>query len=1602
MPLDRETQPKDTRPRWSQRVLARLRFAVPLLVAIAGTLWVLQPLREASALPAPPLPSYTPEPPDFQEMLVLGPTAFAPQTRGAVRVLIRDPRSGQPVPGVQVRISLVAVGQASAGEMLFRGETNDLGTLDAAFEVPAAEEGEWTMAIDAAGPVGEQHVARRVTIQRPLVLSARTPRGIYHPGEQVQVWIWAGGRLDRRPASGHPVAWRLLDPRGNRICAEGIQTSEYGVAQGRCTLAEGAGEGPYRLVATLGAVTTESTLWVESREQGLLGVDVRSARGYVVVGQSMDAQVQATDAYGKPVANAAVEVEARLAPEGALLFRRAGETDGAGSYSLQAAGEDLLKLGLESGASVQLTAWVVDAEGHSGRGEARLPVSEQEIEIAAWPEGAVLEAGIENWIHVRARYPDGRAARCELEATIPGVEQGIQAETDVEGMARIPVTPDPASRLQISLRAVDDAGSTGSVRLDLPVAHAAQHLLLRPERVHFACGETMRVEALTAETVGAVYLDLRVEGQQVGVHAAPVEEGRARYEVPLPREWSGPVELDAYALLPDGTLLRDAREVWVECSAPLQVRARWLEDEPGSPAMARVAVKTTSDGGTGAPALVTASLLRPGDGRGEDRAQLVQQPVPHPVPAADLVPQYAETASKLRPISAAVLRSFQSYREAWTERASAFAVAAERISWGAVALLFLSWMVTLPCIWRRRRSPLPPLLGALLLGPLLIVAGVLGAHVGAISMGPGAILALALAWLGALLAALAQAWADEESGWMPSVGAMAVAGGILAVGLHYATRHAVGADTSLTFGGWAGLGGVCLALSAFGLGQLRDGKPQRALTAFSLVLVLAATWGGTILADWGPEGPAYQDPPPLRPRVDPPAPLPIEAPTTLLTVAGGDAPLSLPTAGGGQLLHWVPGVETNEQGTALFEVPRAETPDGVRVRTFAVDKQGRWGSEDTVLALAKPVWATVQLPAELTVGDQLDLPVTVHNALPVSSSVRISVTKGGWFTLRPASTATQEVTLPPGGEYAFALPIRVEAWGEQEFGLSVQSASWSEAITRAVKVQPNGEWVAGAYSWWVEEESRYKFRIPWAAYEDTDRIAVRIYSGPRSVLSGALAYASEGTGSTFDQLVGGVEARLARVSFMQRVNDGSGSLRAELERRLTLDYQRLLAFETTRGGFGAVPGAPADLYRSAVALRCLSELADLLPVELEAVDRTAAWLLAQQGTDGTWQLEHPAPSWAALPHAELPITAYVAWALLDAGYGESDGVEAAVQHLQQYLDGAQDPYVLALVTNALLSTGEESDATVTALARLAEQAEVRYGTARWHSGLQTLSGAAGGEVEAGGYRTPSVKVEVTALATLALARGGSHPQEVEAGLAMLIDSRDVSGTWNAPSSTSLTLRAFLAALSAPPADPAEQPVSARVSVGVNDGEARALDLQGDAGAEVVFEELEKGYNDIEIRVDGDRVAYQIAGSYCLRWSQVPPPLPEEEELSVEVSYDRTSLLVGETITATAVVMLNRPGTAPLTLLELGLPPGLTLVEADLERLVADGVIARYERAGERLRVYLMGLSSKKPVRLTYRLRAGFPLRVLTQPSYGVDIANPQRPAVRAPVTIEVR
>jgi hypothetical protein len=91
----------------------------------------------------------------------------------------------------------------------------------------------------------------------------------------------------------------------------------------------------------------------------------------------------------------------------------------------------------------------------------------------------------------------------------------------------------------------------------------------------------------------------------------------------------------------------------------------------------------------------------------------------------------------------------------------------------------------------------------------------------------------------------------------------------------------------------------------------------------------------------------------------------------------------------------------------------------------------------------------------------------------------------------------------------------------------------------------------------------------------------------------------------------------------------------------------------------------------------------------------------------------------------------------------------------------------------------------------------------------------------------------------------------------------------------------------------------------------------------------------------------------------------------------------------------------MALLDLGLPPGFTVLTEDLSRLVEQGLIARYELTGRQIIVYLEDFTSDQPLTFSYRLRARFPMRAQTSPSSGYDYYNPTAQTTRAPLEVVV-
>ncbi|MBN1579192.1 MAG: hypothetical protein JXA89_00710 [Anaerolineae bacterium] len=410
---------------------------------------------------------------------------------------------------------------------------------------------------------------------------------------------------------------------------------------------------------------------------------------------------------------------------------------------------------------------------------------------------------------------------------------------------------------------------------------------------------------------------------------------------------------------------------------------------------------------------------------------------------------------------------------------------------------------------------------------------------------------------------------------------------------------------------------------------------------------------------------------------------------------------------------------------------------------------------------------------------------------------------------------------------------------------------------------------------------------------------------------------------------------------------------------------------------------PAKIFLTAYGLMEFIDMAKVYPVDEAVIERAAKWLLKQQQADGTWNVSDYRAGQGA-----LGATAYATWALVQAGYEDTPQVAKAISYLREFALQEQDAYNLAFVANALAAYAPDDAMTNAVLDRLYDMRAQDGDNVYWQAG-DTFMGATG----------DSGSIETTALAAYAFLQADAHPDAVTGTLAYLVRAKDSWGTWSTTQATILSLRTLL--LASEKAGRSEGP--ATILVTLNQEQTQQLTIDQTNADVVHLVTFDRGFSptganrvQIELQGGGNLMA-QVATSYYLPWNLVPPVPEKKEQISIDVAYDRTALAVNDEVTVSVDVRLNVPGVVKMALVDLGVPPGFTVLTEDLSRLVEQGLIARYELTGRQIIVYLEDFSAETPLAFSYRLRARFPMRAQTPPSGAYDYYNPTHAAERAPL-----
>lgn len=656
-----------------------------------------------------------------------------------------------------------------------------------------------------------------------------------------------------------------------------------------------------------------------------------------------------------------------------------------------------------------------------------------------------------------------------------------------------------------------------------------------------------------------------------------------------------------------------------------------------------------------------------------------------------------------------------------------------------------------------------------------------------------------------------------------------------------------------------------------------------------------------------------------------------------------------------ETLYWHTGIATDETtGEARVSFALSDSVTTFRVLADAFTKDGAVGSGTGRIESVRPFYVEPKLPLEVTMGDTIQLPVSLVNGTPLElggGSLAVATVRG----IRLSGGERWPFTLGPGARERVVVPVEIgEISGDRGITLSASAGGHSDRVTRTLRIVPLGFPVEVSQGGLLEAGGTFShvIEIPEDVVATSARSEIVLYPTPLASLTGALERllrephgCFEQTSSTTYPLI------MAQQYFMSH----SGVEPALIERaRGLLDkgYQRLISFECRENGYEWFGADPAHEALSAYGLLEFTDMSNVRPVDREMLERTRAWLLATRDGEGNFKRERRAlHTWVADPDCS---NGYILWSLLEAGE-DAGALGKEIAKFEEDALRTKNSYVMALGALVASKTGDSEVA-----ARLMDRLAANQG-ADGHVGGATMSIVGSGGV--------SLEVETTSLAVLAWLGEPEHAGNVEKAMRWIAEACE-NGRFGSTQSTVLALRAILAYDRA--RSVVKRPGAVRLFVdGHAVGGAIAFDESSKSAIELpdISEMLFPGQHRVELRMeDGSEMPFSIGVTY----NRTRPAASGECKLHLDVELMDAEIAEGEA-TEAKVVVTNLSGEAvPTPVAIVGVPGGLEVRHDQLKELVEEGRIAAYEVIGREVVLYWRSLKPGEKVELAISFVAAVP------------------------------
>jgi len=1516
---------------------------------------------------------------DKLQTIVLGQKDYYAGSLAGLRVIVRNHTADEAIEGAKVCIS---VKKDYKDTELFAGKTSAEGTVDASFRMPAVEEGSAELKVEVETDIGKDEIKENIRLKSGNKILLTTDKPMYQPGHVIHMRSLALTVPDSKAVKESPATFEVMDSKGNKVFKKETKTDEFGVAFADFQLANELNQGRYTVRVSVGKGQQEKTVTVERYVLPKFKIVLKTDKDFYEPGETVEGDVQVDYFFGKPVAEGKLTIKFSKFDVGFEEFAKiTADLDSEGHYEFeQKLPDNFVGQPLEQGkAFVKVDASVVDSADHKEELTRNLSVTRSAITVVAVPESGDLVPNVENTVYFVTTYADNRPAETEMRLSVTGAmpavkppPEGVVVKTDEGGFGAFTVIPG-TQKVQLKIEGKDAKGNRFSLTIDLqPKSQGTDSVIVRTNQALYKVGDSVEVSVVSTKKKGTAYIDVIRDNQTILTKTLNLSEGSAATRVDLDENLVGAVGLSTYIISKDGNIVRDRKLFFVDPANDLNLAISSDKDTYLPAEYAKVNFKVTDK--EGHPVLAALGIMvvdesvfalqemQPGmekvyfyleeqimkpryEIHAYDMKDVVRPLSPERFAAAEQELAIKEKAARVLLASAEGFQQHaidvDTYRIKGDDAAYGIAITNHLSKkYQKIAKAFESFR-------KRARQekdayfkkigwdPKKPVTLELLVEQKYLLKGDLTDAWGNKFELKGSWCNSCKTYHGFQLLTFGVDGikGTQDDVWIPEQ-RMRLVGGQL-------RRRQLGVQME-NFGMFNANGAAQrMAVPEAGAQPLDLARPENGRFAD---LAGAAVGGAFKKGSAGAEKAGAPEPPRVRKYFP-------------------------------ETLYFNPLLITDANGMASTEIKLADSITTWRLTSMASSKDGMLGSKTCPMRVFQDFFIDIDFPISLIQNDEVSVPVAVYNYLPSEQKIRLKAEEADWFTL--LDEPEKEVILGPSEVRAVYFTLKVNKIGNYAFTVFGYGEKKNDAISRSIEVEPDGKEHLVNATGRLEQEIVTRINIPESAIDEASKIFVKVYPGVFSQVVEGMDNILRMPFGCFEQTSSVTYPNILVLDYMKSTGKVTPEIQMKAEGFVNAGYQRLLSYEVQGGGFEWFGKAPAHNVLTTYGLMEFYDMSKVHDVDPDIISRTQEWLVKQQHEDGSWRPTKGGIAEGAINKFQndvLRMTAYATWGLLATEY-KGPAIAKAVEYLEKNMDKALDNYTLALLANAFV-LHDKNGATAAALIRqLLQEKEEKDGLVYWPMKGETPTFGRG---EAG-------VIETTALACQALLRYGKHPAVVSKINDYLIKKKDPNGTWYSTQATIQALKTLVMSIKE-----GTQEVEGTIHVSINGKEAAILKIDKTNADVLQLVDLKsmtvEGENTVKLSIEGEgSMFYQVVGRYYLPYRELHPG---KEPMSIEVEYDKTELAVSDTVECKVTVANNRPATAKMVIVDLGLPPGFTVLTEDLNALVKDKVMEKYSLTGRQIIVYLREVPGEQPVTLKYRLMARFPIKAKAAKSVAYEYYDP--------------